>query len=368
MNDDVDVFFRVTVAGEDVSDVVRLLELDESDAQADLVTLTLGDDNLILLDVLHEGLPVEIDLGRPDEHAVVFRGVVTAIEADLTSRRGPSVEVTAADGLIGLALRPHTKRWWNTSVSGIVREIAVANGLLPGRIEPAEDLVLADTAPEQQVEETDLAFLERLAGRLDAKLFVDHTGPTDSLNLVSTRKLLEAEPVDEQLIFNGNLAEFRAGFAAWATAGQTRVVSTDARTGETVDLAEQLVSPAEASWVPDAARIARLGDAAERVAALLLQGAATRARLTDFWQVPPRATGVPARSGSDRSLTFGDRARRLGQRANGRAGGSIALRPRTRVQVAGVGGRWSGGWYVASVRHVLDTGSRDYHTRFSCTR
>ncbi len=365
---DADVFFRVKVAGEEVTDVVRRLELDESDSLADLATFTLGDDNLVLLDVLHEGLPVEIDLGRPDEHAIVFRGTVTSVTADLLSRHGPHVEVAAGDALVALSLRARTKRWWNTPVSGIVREVAVSNALLPGRIEPDEDLVLADTAPEQQVEETDLAFLNRLARRFDSKLFVDHTGPTDSLNFVSTRKLLEADPVDERLIFNGNLAAFRAGFDAYATAPETRLVSTDAATGDTVDLSERLVAPAEATWVPDAARIARLGDAAERIAALLLAGAPVRTRLIDFWRVPPRVAGAPARPSSDRSLILGDRARRLGQWARGHASGSIALRPRVSVDVAGVGGRWSGTWYLARVRHLVDTGHRDYHTAFACTR
>jgi Phage tail baseplate hub (GPD) len=368
MISDVDVFFRLKIEGEDVSDVVRRLELDESDSLADLATFTLGDDNLVLLDVLHEGLSVEIDLGRPDEHAIVFRGVVTGITADVLSRHGPYVEVTAGDSLIALSLRPRTKRWWNTPVSGIVREVAVSNGLLPGRIEPDGDLVLADTAPEQQVEETDLAFLNRLARRFDSKVFVDHTGPTDSLNFVSTRRLLEAGLVDEHLVFNGNLAAFRAGFDASATAGETRVVSTDAKTGETVELSERLVVPTEAAWAPDTARIVRLGPGAERVAALLLRSAPKRARLTDFWRVPPRVTGVPGRAASDRSLTLGDRARRLGQRARGLASGTIVLRPRARVQIDGVGGRWSGPWYLARVRHIVDTGRRDYRTAFVCTR
>jgi phage protein D len=368
MNGDVDTFFVVTIEGEDVTALVRRLELEESDSRADMATLTLGDDNLVLCDVLHEGLSVQIDLGGPYEHAVVFRGVVTAITGDYLSRGGPLVELTAADGLIGLTMRPRTRRWWNAPVSGIVREVALANGLLPGRIEPGDDPIVVDTAPEQQVEETDLAFLYRLAGRFDSKVFIDHRGPTDSLNFVSTRSLLGEEPVDQHLVFNANLADFRAGFDALATAGETHVVSSDPTTGETVDVAEQLVDPAEASWVPDPARIARLGDGASLVTALLARGAPKRARLTESWRVPPRVAGAPARKASDRSLTLGDRSRRLGQLARGRAAGSILLRPRARVQVDGVGARWSGLWYLARVRHELEVGRRSYTTSFVCSR
>jgi phage protein D len=364
----VDVFCIVKIEGEDVTDLVRSLELEESDSLADVVSLTLGDHNLVLGDVVHEGLSLEVDLGRPDEHAVVFRGLVTGVATDLPGRHDPTVEVVAADSLIALSLRAHTKRWWNTPVSGIVREIALANSLLPGRIEPEEDALVGEFAPEQQVEETDLAFLNRLAGRFDSKVFAEHTGATDSLSFVSTRKLLEAEAVDQRLVFNANVADFRAGFDAYATAGAAHVVSTDPQTGKTVDLAEQLLVPTEAAWIPDPARIARLGEGAARVSTLLARAAAKRARVSEFWRVPPRVAGAPARVQTDRSLTLGDRSRRLGQSARGRAAGSILLRPRTRVRVEGAGGRWSGLWYVARVRHELDLARRTYLTSFLCTR
>jgi phage protein D len=363
----VPVFCVVKVEGEEVTDLVRRLEVEESDSLADVAKLVLGDDNLVLGDVLHEGLSVEVDLGRPDEHAVVFRGLVTGVVSSVGGR-SPTVELTATDSLIALSLRASTKRWWNTPVSGIVREIAVANNLLPGRIEPEEDALVGEFAPEQQVEETDLAFLNRLAGRFDSKVFVEHTGAVDSLNFVSTRKLLEAEPIDQRLVFNANIADFRAGFDAYATAGETRVVSTDPKTGATVDLAEKLLVPTEAAWVPDPARIGRLGEGAARVSTLLARAATKRARVTQFWRVPPRAAGTPARESSDRSLTLGDRSRRLGQSARGRAAGSISFRPRTRVRVEGVGGRWSGLWYLAQVRHELELGRRTYDTSFVCTR
>lgn len=363
-----ELFCVVKVEGEDVTDLVRRLELEESDSLADIVRLTLGDDNLVLGDVLHEGLSLEVDLGRPDEHSIVFRGLVTGVAMDLPGRRGPTVELVAADSLISLSLRAHTKRWWNSPVSGIVREIALANSLLPGRIEPEEDALVGEFAPEQQVEETDLAFLNRLAVRFDSKVFVEHKGATDSLSFVSTRKLLEAEPLDQRLVFNANIADFRAGFDAYATAGETHIVSTDPQTGKTVDLAEKLLVPTEATWTPDAARIARLGEGAARVAALLARAAAKRARVSEFWRVPPRVAGAPARTQTDRALTLGDRSRRLGQSARGRAAGSTLLRPRTRVRVEGVGGRWSGLWYLARTRHELELGRRTYMTSFLCTR
>jgi hypothetical protein len=298
-------YCRVSVEGQEITDLVHRCELDESDERADQARLTLGDANLVLSDVLHEGLAVEID-------------------------------------------------------------IAVANGLRPGTIAPAHDEPFDDARPAQQVIETDLAFLQRLARLYDAKLYIDHGEPTDTLNLVSTTSLMEAEPIDELLVFNGNMEDFRVSFDSSATATEQSLVSTDPQTGDVVTLSERIAESGEVSWTPDPGRVA-LGDG-DRLAGLLGQSASKRATLTDYWRVPARVAGVPARPSSDGSLTFGDRARKLGQRGRGRTAGNIWLRPRTRVRIEGYGGRWSGPWYLAGVRHVLDLDDRDFVTSFTCTR
>jgi hypothetical protein len=361
------VYCTVKIEGEDVSDLVTRLQLEESDSLADQARITFGDGDLVLSDVLHEGLAVEIDLGRPDEHAVVFRGVVTGVSANFPARGQPTVELTAADSLILLSMKAQTKRWWNTSVSGIVGQIASANGLLAGTISPGDDELVQDAHPLQQVAETDLAFLNRLAHDYDAKLYVDHSGPTDSLNFVSTQSLVQAAPIEQKLVFNGSLAEFRAMFDAFATAGEEALVSTDPQTGDPVKLSETLLGPTDSTWTPDPARIARLGGGG-RIATILAKSAAKKAKLTDYWRVPPREAGAPSRPSSDKSRTLGDRTRRLGQTGRGRALGSIWLKPRVRVTIEGYGGRWSGPWYVSRARHQLELPARTYVTSFLCVR
>jgi hypothetical protein len=42
----------------------------------------------------------------------------------------------------------------------------------------------------------------------------------------------------------------------------------------------------------------------------------------------------------------------------------VWLRPRKRVEVIGYGGRWSGVWYLARVRHELDIQRRRYVSSF----
>ena len=129
-----DVFLSVKVEGQEVGDLIEFIEVEENDMQSDLATLTFVDSNLILADVLHEGLSVEVDLGRTDVHAVVFRGIVTSIRGHFPSRGTPRVEIEASDNIIKLSMDHVTRRWWNTTLSQIVRDIALASGLAPGEI------------------------------------------------------------------------------------------------------------------------------------------------------------------------------------------------------------------------------------------
>jgi phage protein D len=364
-----DPFASITIEGEDVTDLLSFVSVEENDSQADMATLIFDDSSLTLADVLHEGLQVEIDLGRQEAHALIFRGPITGIRA-LFPERGPArVEVQAIDSLIQLGFKPVTRRWANTSVSQIVREVTLAGGLVPGTIEVGADAQADEARPFQQIEETGLAFLHRLAMDYDCKLFVEHAeGGVDTLHFVSTQSLLDKEPIEDKLAFNDNVIELGVAFDAFATRPEERLVTTDPSSGERVEISEKLVQPSEAQWVPDAARIARAGDGAARLTALVAKGAAKRARITDFWRLPPRSAGLASRTAADRGRALGDRARRLGQVGTGRAMGSIWLRPRRRVQIEGYGGRWSGPWYMARVRHEHDRVGRSYVSSFVCTR
>lgn len=361
-------YLSVTVEGQEVTDLIERVEVEESDSQADLATLVFGNSDLVLTDVLNEGLAVEIDLGYSDEHAVVFRGIVTAMRAYFPLKGQPKIEVQSADKLILMSMRPQTKRWGNTTVSQIVTEVAMNYGLLPDQVTIDDDPMIEANRPRQQVEETDLAFLNRLAQDYGCKLFVEHPEGPDTINFISTKSLLQADPVEVNLTFNDNVEEFSVSFDAFASELKERLVTTDTLTGDRIEVERDLVQNSDAQWTPDAGLIARLGAAAGRVAALLAKSAVKRASLTDYWRQPAREAGAPARSSADQSGASGDRARRMGQTGRGRSSGSVWLRPRKRVTIQGYGGRWSGDWYLATVRHELDMVRRRYSSDFVCTR
>jgi phage protein D len=364
-----EVYVSIAVEGVEVTSLLEHLVIEENDVKADIATMTFGDSHLILSDVFHEGLAVEIGLGYSDGHALIFRGIITSIRAYFPARGQAHVEVQAMDNLILLSLEPKTYRWSNTTVSQIVGEVAQNYGLVPGTITPTSDSALDETRPRQQVEETDLAFLYRLARDYDCKLYLEHGDvPPDKLSFVSTGSLIEAEPIAEVLSFNQNLVEFYATFDAFATAAEEQLVTTDPASGDKVEIVEDLVSASELTWVPDPDRIAQMGDSAAFITSLVAKSMAKRAALRDFWRKSARVAGAPARPTSDQSQAYGDRSRRLGQSGRGRARGSIWLRPRSRVSIVGHGGRWSGAWYLAQVRHELDMRRRSYLSAFVCTR
>ena len=358
----------VKVEDQELVDYVVRVQLEESDSRADVVRVTFADGNLVMCDVLHEGQKVEIDMGRSDEHALVFRGVATSVTATFPRVGSPFVELVAQDSLILLALRPQTKRWGGTNVSSIVRRIALANSLVAGSISPGDDTAFPEERPAQQVAETDLAFLQRLARAYDSKLFVDHSGPVDSLNMVSTQSLLDADPLQQTLIFNSTLVDFRVGFDAWAADPEEHLVTTDPDSGDRVTVDETLFRPDDITWTPDPTRIAQMGDGAARVTALVGASAGARAQMRNYQRVPPRLAGAAARPASEHGRVHGDRLRHRGHTGRGRASGSIWIRPRARVQVLGYGGRWSGTWYLSRVRHELDLVLRTYACSFVCTR
>jgi len=362
------LFASVKVQGQELVDYAVRVRLDESDTRADVASVTFGDANLVLCDILHEGQTLEIDIGRTDQHALVFRGVATSVHAHFGAVGSPTVELVAQDSLIKLALEARTKRWANATVSSIVSRIALDNSLRPGTIAPGEDASFPEERPAQQVTETDLAFLERLAHAYDSKLYVDHSQPVDALNFISNQSLLEAAPIEQSLVFNSTLVDFRVGYDAWATAPEEHVVTTDPTTGERVTVDETLFRPDDVAWTPDPTRIARLGAGSARVTALVAASAGARAQLRSFQRVPPRLAGAPARPATDHARVHSDRLRHRGHTGRGRASGSIWLRPRARINVLGYGGRWSGPWYLSRVRHELDLAVRTYACSFVCTR
>lgn len=361
-------FYCVELEGEDISDLLIEVQIEESDTRADMASLKFADNELVLLDIFQEGQRIEIDLGYASAHALLFRGMVTSVRPSIPSEGQPQLEVEAMNSLSQLALQPRTKLWRETTVSQIVREIAVENELRPGQIDPADDAEFSDTNPQPQIEETDLAFLYTLAEDYGSRLYVQHQEFGDTLNFVSIETLLAADALRTPLVFNDNLESFSISADSFAASPPVAVISTDPNTGEPTTPNIDDVDVAEGRWFPDADRIAQLSEGLVRISRLVARTAVVREQSGNYRQASARMVGAPSRLASDRSGTFGNPAQVLGQTGQGRTAGSYWLHPRRVVQIEGYGGRWSGEWYLSEVEHHLEIEQHRYSTSFTCTR
>ena len=235
--------FVVTVAGRDL---VRDLFLTVSAVSVDLKEKTAGrflitianafnwehrefvagetEDRVDLLDLFAFGSEVEIKLGygEPARLDSVLLGTVTELNTTFGAGGTPELQIAGYDGLYPLTVGKATRAWEDVPDSDAVAEIASIHGL---------DTDIVETTPSKpridQNEETDLAFLEKLAERNGAIFYV--TGKT--LRFGPRRNDAAAAIV---LPWGGGLTTFspEANLAKQITA--VEVVGTSATTGEQI--------------------------------------------------------------------------------------------------------------------------------------
>ena len=121
-----------------------------------------------LLELFAFGSPVEISLGYgdPADLAPILTGSITEITTDFTAGSTPELSISGYDGLYPLTVGKNTRHWEGKPDSVAVQAVAGSNGL------PAEVGVTRPIkARIDQNNETDLAFLEKLAERNGATFY-----------------------------------------------------------------------------------------------------------------------------------------------------------------------------------------------------
>lgn len=113
------------------------------------------------------GHAIEVSLGAPEEERTLFRGRISAIEADFEEGAEPEVVVFAEDALMLLRMTHRTQTWLGQSDEQIAAAIADLHKLrsdvaAPG---PTYDVL-------QQWNMSDLAFLRERARRIQAELWI----------------------------------------------------------------------------------------------------------------------------------------------------------------------------------------------------
>ena len=104
------------------------------------------------------------DQSAPQE---IFRGTVTALEADFPEDEPPELLVLAEDALQSARMSRRTQHYEDMNLSDVVETIASRLSL-----SPVVGSLSSDTSNWMQMNESDLAFLRRILRRYDADLQV----------------------------------------------------------------------------------------------------------------------------------------------------------------------------------------------------
>jgi phage protein D len=124
---------------------------------------------LLYLDgrILDFGKSLEVSIGPTDDERTVFKGTMSAINAEFREGREPEVIVTAEDKLMVLRMTRRMKTYKQMSDTDIAREIATQHGLSAevNADGPSYDVV-------QQWNQSDLAFLRERARLIQAEIWI----------------------------------------------------------------------------------------------------------------------------------------------------------------------------------------------------
>ncbi|MGZ8204108.1 MAG: phage late control D family protein [Burkholderiales bacterium] len=282
---------------------------------------------------LRLGAAIEVYAGDESEPREIFRGTVTALEAEYATGTPPELTVCAEDPLqrarMGRRSRIHDAK----SPADVARDIAGELGLTP--------VIAGLSTPVgtwAQLNESDLAFLRRLVGRFDGDLQVVgrelHVSPRGAVR----RGTLELE-------LHGQLARARIA----------------------VDLADQVTQITARGWN------AGDGRAVSGSAAALAHGGPGTGRdgaalLRELLDERSEHIGHIAVENDDEAravaeAAFDLRARRL-VKLEGVAEGNPQLRVGTHCVVTGVDRRFENTYYVTRACHRFDV-REGYRTEFS---
>ena len=278
------------------------------------------------------GVAIEVYAGDEAQPREIFRGHVTAIEADFRGGSPPELTVLAEDALARARMARRSKTYADMSPAAVARTVAGDLGLRP--VIAALDSPVGTWA---QINESDLSFLRRLLARFDADVQV----VGDELH-VSPR---------------GDVRRGGVELALYGQLSRARVIA---------DLADQVTSSTARGWNPvdgaavdgSASRGTHLGPGRGRDGAAVLREALDeRAEHVGHVAVSTRDEAQAVAEAA-----YDLRARRF-VTVEGTAEGNAQLRVGTHVTLTELTPQFDNTYYVVRACHLFDL--RDgYRTDF----
>ena len=334
----------VRIDGQEYPKVTELmLALEMTEQEGGMSALELRVSNVASLDnntsdlafednqILKLGAQIAIYGGDRTAPQEIFRGKITALEADFSETQPPELVVLAEDVFQQARMARRTKVWQNSSIADVASSVASRLNLKP------VITGLADRFPALvQFNESDLAFLRRLLTRHDADLQV-----VGGEMHVSARKDVSRGTIDLELHSQLQKVRVLADLANQVT--EVTVTGWDYKQG---------------SRIRKSSRGSYLQPGSGRAGAELLRDAV--GPRSEHVGDPGLADDAEAQALAD---TIFDRRARPFVCVEATAEGNPSLRVGTEVKLTGLGARFSNSYYVVRCRHKYDLTS-GYKTDF----
>jgi phage protein D len=278
------------------------------------------------------GDTVTVYSGEESAPTEIFRGLISALEAEFSEAGSPRLLALAEDTLQKARIKRRTRTFDNQTLADIANTIASDLGLTP-QVSGFTQAI----GTQVQLNESDLAFLRRLLARYDGDVQVVGT----ELH-VSRRR------------------DVRRGTVELALRSQLRRVTVLA------DLAHQVNEVTVTGWDP--ARGQRInsrstgfqqGPGSGRWGSALLSSAIGRRT----HQIAHLAVNTDDEARALADAAFDERQRRF-VTAHGTAEGNPAIRAGTHLRLTGLSPRFSNTYYVTHCCHRFDS-ERGYETDFT---
>lgn len=364
-------YFSVVIEGQDITPWVSSVQVVEDDRLADNMTVTVNDPRMLYADAIMEGCVAKIDLGYNEkgQHALLLRALITKVELSYPENGVPQLKIKGEDKSIEMGLVEKKENWKNTTVNRIVKKIGQPYHFakIDARLSPDPPVVR-----ENQDGKTDLAFLQELAKKYQAKCFVElNEDDKEVLYFIPDRRILHLNRADKLVLryrqgVRSNLMSFSPAFDA-SFIDRVKEVHDLGQGGRQVNTPPP--PPVEvfiwqlAKDLPSRASKADM----QRIKALYQVGVRAREKLQKELAKPKPKTGAVAANQQELDDRTGAlESRRLGMSATGTTVGSIWMRAKCNVSIAGVHERFVGDWYITSVTHTIDTSG--YKTDFKAVR
>ncbi|MBN1285170.1 MAG: VgrG-related protein [Anaerolineae bacterium] len=335
-------YFKLKINGSDVPDdmlnQVYEIVAENSMQLPDMFTIRLYDDELVWVDdaaKVKPGATVQIEFSTPDGQSTVsvISGEITAIEPVFTEDWTVRVNIHGYAKSHRLSRGAKTKAFKNVKISDVVQQVASGGGVSAS--------VDATTQVYEQINQdgqSDLAFIYELAARVGYQVYMDG----DTLYF----KKPDNTRGEITLAWGTDLISFRPRLTVAGQVNEVKVKGWD------IEKKEAITGQKTSSATAPAISIAGSGGGA--VAQSALSAAADT--------VIRRPVVTQAEADAVAQAVLDARNDKFVE-AEGEAAGNPNLKAGTKVNLTGLGTRFSGKYVLTSVTHVFNADG-EYVTRF----